>query len=134
MGARSDLNFPNESRVMAYPARVMRCLTNDCVRSRRAQKRGGDFEITSVEPGADANIADNRQLIRIAKTLDQLAKADEPFAAIGAAQHLALWRAWDEKPPNNAFVRRRLAAAELQENANAPSRQGAIAYHRTEAP
>ena len=40
--------FPDRARFLAYAARAMRGLLIDYVRSRRAQKRGGAFEITSL--------------------------------------------------------------------------------------
>lgn len=66
---------------MAYAARVMRRLIIDHARSRRAQKRGGQFEITSL--GADIeNAVDDRKLVRISQALDELAKAEPALAEV----------------------------------------------------
>ena len=47
---------------MSYAARVMRGLVIDHVRSRRARKRGGEFEFTSLESEAAAPEKLRRQL------------------------------------------------------------------------
>ena len=48
MSARDVGSFPDRARFMGYAARVMRGLIIDHARSRRALKRGGEFEITSL--------------------------------------------------------------------------------------
>ena len=47
MSSRDHAIFPDEARFMGYAARVMRGLIIDNARSRDANKRGGQFEITS---------------------------------------------------------------------------------------
>ena len=49
MAARDDRSFPDRARFLGYAARVMRGLIIDHARSRSAIKRGGEFEITSLE-------------------------------------------------------------------------------------
>jgi RNA polymerase sigma factor (TIGR02999 family) len=62
MAGQNQVSFPDRARFMAYAARVMRGLIIDHARNRRAQKRGAQFEITSLgNEGADA--ADHRELI-----------------------------------------------------------------------
>ena len=53
MSARADASFPDRARFMAYASRVMRGLIIDYARNRQAQKRGGEFEITSISAGVD---------------------------------------------------------------------------------
>ena len=48
MSGRADAAFPDRARFMAYASRVMRGLIIDYARNRQAQKRGGEFEITSI--------------------------------------------------------------------------------------
>ena len=75
MAGREKMSFPDQSRFMGYAARVMRGLIIDHARSRRAEKRGGRFEITSL--GAEIESpADGRELVRIGEALDELSKAD----------------------------------------------------------
>jgi RNA polymerase sigma factor (TIGR02999 family) len=73
--------FPDRARFMGYAARVMRGLIIDHARSRHAQKRGGQFHITSIGTEAE-NAVDDRELLRISEALDELAKADPALAEI----------------------------------------------------
>lgn len=57
---------------MAYAARVMRGLIIDYARNRKAQERGGCFEITSLDGDVAAPAADAAMLIRIGDALDAL--------------------------------------------------------------
>ena len=49
MSERDAIAFPDRARFMAYAARAMRGLIIDYARSRHAQKRGGQFEITALD-------------------------------------------------------------------------------------
>ena len=81
IAGKDRVSFPDCARFMGYAARVMRGLIIDYARSRSAQKRGGQFEITSV--GTEVmNAADDRELSRISQALDELAKADPSLAEI----------------------------------------------------
>jgi RNA polymerase sigma factor (TIGR02999 family) len=81
MAERDGTSFPDRPRFMGYAARVMRGLIIDHARSRRAQKRGGQFEITLAEIEL-ADAADSRELERISEALDELAKAEPSLAEI----------------------------------------------------
>lgn len=80
MAAREDSRFPDRARFMGYAARVMRGLIIDHARNHQAQKRGGQFEITSLENDNLGELADERELQRISDALDQLAKVDAELA------------------------------------------------------
>jgi RNA polymerase sigma factor (TIGR02999 family) len=82
MGGRSGVAFPDKARFMGYAARVMRGLIIDHARSRRAQKRGGQFEITTLEVDVADGAADQQDLTRISEALDELAKVDPTLAEI----------------------------------------------------
>jgi RNA polymerase sigma factor (TIGR02999 family) len=73
--------FPDRARFMAYASRVMRGLIIDHARNRGAQKRGGQFHITSIASALEQP-ADDRELMRIGEALDELAKIDAPLAEI----------------------------------------------------
>ena len=79
IAGREGTSFPDRNRFMGYAARVMRGLIIDHARSRCAQKRGGQFEITSfdVEIG---KAPDDRQLSRISDALEELVTI-EPLLA-----------------------------------------------------
>jgi ECF sigma factor len=67
--------------IYGYAARVMRGLIIDHARNRRAQKRDGQFEITSL--GTDTeNAVDDHKLVRISEALDELGKAEPTLVQI----------------------------------------------------
>jgi len=73
MAERSGPSFPDRARFMTYAARVMRGLIVDHARNRQAQKRGGQFEITSIGTKAIGDVAGGGELERISEALDELA-------------------------------------------------------------
>lgn len=82
MSARGDPSFPDQARFMGYAARVMRRLIIDHARERHAQKRGGLFEITSLDTDAMDNAVSHRELAAISDALDELASAEPALAEI----------------------------------------------------
>jgi RNA polymerase sigma factor (TIGR02999 family) len=74
--------FPDRNRFMAYASRVMRGLIIDYARSRQAQKRGGQFEITSMSTDVAEAVADTTELTRISEAQDALAAIDPRLALI----------------------------------------------------
>jgi len=80
--ARAGAEFPDRARFMAYASRVMRRLVIDYARRRRAQKRGGGFQITAMDREPEAPPADPEELVRISAALDDLAAADPPLAEL----------------------------------------------------
>jgi len=81
MAGHDRVSFPDKPRFMGYAARVMRGLIIDYARNRRAQKRGGQFEITSLGTDAEST-PDDRELARIGEALDQLAESDDALAEV----------------------------------------------------
>src|SRR5215467_10751027 len=82
MAGRSGTDFADRARFMGYAARVMRTLIIDHVRNRQAQKRGGQFELTSLTSGLVESSADARELTQISEALDKLAEADPELAEL----------------------------------------------------
>jgi len=82
MAARSGALFPDRGRFMGYATRVMRGLIIDHARNRQAQKRGGMFEITTLENKTLEDPADERELTQISEALDQLAKVEPTLAEL----------------------------------------------------
>jgi RNA polymerase sigma factor (TIGR02999 family) len=80
MAGRGDARFPDRARFMGYAARVMRGLIIDHARNRQAQKRGGQFEITSLVDENISEVSDVGELTRISEALDKLAKVDAELA------------------------------------------------------
>lgn len=81
MAEKDGTIFPDRPRFMGYAARVMRGLIIDHARAHQAQKRGGQFEITSIESQVE-DPPDHRELTRISEALDELAKADPALEEI----------------------------------------------------
>jgi RNA polymerase sigma factor (TIGR02999 family) len=82
MAARGEPSFPDRLRFIGYAARVMRRLIIDHARERQAQKRGGLFEITSLDTNAVENSVDHRKLSEIGDALDELGKVEPSLAEI----------------------------------------------------
>jgi len=82
MSARDGPSFPDRARFMGYAARVMRGLIIDHARERHAQKRGGLFEMTSLDTDAMENAVDHRELAQISEVLDELGKVEPALAEI----------------------------------------------------
>jgi RNA polymerase sigma factor (TIGR02999 family) len=82
ISGRSGASFPDRARFMAYAARVMRGLVIDHARRRRALRRGGHFELTSldVEPAAPSSRCPD--LEAIGDALDALARLDPALAEV----------------------------------------------------
>jgi RNA polymerase sigma factor (TIGR02999 family) len=123
IAVEDQVAFPDRARFMAYASRVMRGLIIDHARSRSAQKRGGEFHITSSESALEQP-ADERELSRIGETLDELAQIDPAlvevvdlkffcgftFAEIAAMKGLSertVQRQWEKA---RIFLRRKLSA------------------------
>jgi RNA polymerase sigma factor (TIGR02999 family) len=79
---RGDAAIPDQARFMGYAARVMRNLIIDHARNRQAQKRGGQFEITSFDTDIVENVVNDRELTQISESLEELAKLDASLSEL----------------------------------------------------
>jgi RNA polymerase sigma factor (TIGR02999 family) len=79
---REGIRYVDRERFMAYAAKAMRGLIIDYARSRQAMKRGGVFEITSLEGVSDEELVDPRELGDISDALDALAATDTALAEL----------------------------------------------------
>ncbi len=82
MARRGGMTFPDRARFMGYAARVMRGLIIDHAERGRAQKRGGQFEITSVDTNIADRPADAARLSAIGDALDELATTNAQLAEV----------------------------------------------------
>lgn len=82
MSGREGTSFPDRSRFMGYAARVMRGLIIDHARERHAQKRGGHFEITTLDTDAADHAIDHQNLTQISGALDELSKLEPGLAEV----------------------------------------------------
>lgn len=74
--------FPDRARFMAYAARVMRGLIVDHARNRHALKRGGAFQITSLDTKDAENLVNAQELEKISEALDELVQIDRSLAEV----------------------------------------------------
>jgi RNA polymerase sigma factor (TIGR02999 family) len=82
MSERDATAFPDRARFMAYAARAMRGLIIDHARSRHAQKRGGQFDITALDTNICNETADQMDLPQVGDALDGLAKLEPDLAQV----------------------------------------------------
>jgi RNA polymerase sigma factor (TIGR02999 family) len=82
ISCRADASFPDEARFMGYAARVMRGLVIDHARNRGAIKRGGEFELTSLDNHDAAIPVDPKELSAISDALDELVKVEPDLAEL----------------------------------------------------
>jgi RNA polymerase sigma factor (TIGR02999 family) len=80
---REGVAFPDRNRFMGYAAKAMRGLIIDYARRRQAQKRGGEFEITSISTDlAEPSSADPDELTLLSSALDELERTDPGLARV----------------------------------------------------
>ena len=77
---REATAFPDRTRFLAYAARAMRGLLIDYLRNRQAQKRGGQFEITSLPTELQVAAGEEFDVEKLNDALIWLAKIDERLA------------------------------------------------------
>ena len=82
ISGRERAAFPDRARFLAYAACAMRRLIIDYVRSRRAQKRGGAFEITSLPTELPERARAEGDLEGIGEALDSLGAVEPRLAQI----------------------------------------------------
>lgn len=79
---RRSVLFPDRARFISYAACAMRGLILNYARSRRAIKRGGGFEITSLPADVAEQVADITELQRLSDAIDELAGVDRRMAEV----------------------------------------------------
>src|SRR5262245_12170505 len=79
---RNDLQFPDRFRFLAYATRAMRGLVIDHARRRFAQKRGGEFKLTTLNTAVADNISNEDDLQQLSDALDALTETDSTLAEV----------------------------------------------------
>ena len=82
MSAGASPEFPDRARFLAYACRAMRGLVIDYIRSRSAQKRGGEFEFTALPTAVPAGVNEDLELERLGEAVDALAALDPRLARV----------------------------------------------------
>lgn len=82
MSQREALAFPDCARFLSYAGRAMRRLVIDRVRERKAQKRGGGLDITSLDTQTADEVAAPEFLQDVGDALDELAALQPELASV----------------------------------------------------
>lgn len=83
IAGRENLTFADQPRFLAYASRAMRGLIIDYVRTRRAKKRGRQFEITFDDEDLSAGEPQNAVALRqLGEALDALADLEPALAEL----------------------------------------------------
>jgi RNA polymerase sigma factor (TIGR02999 family) len=80
LNGRSQVAFPDERRFLKYASRAMRSLITDYVRTKRAQKRGGDITFIALSEDEAGPIGSS--LETLSDALDELAALDGALAEL----------------------------------------------------
>jgi RNA polymerase sigma factor (TIGR02999 family) len=70
------IEIGGQSQFLAFAARIMRSIIVDFVRSRRAERRGGDEVRVTLGPEIAQSRAPADEILRVNDALDELAKVD----------------------------------------------------------
>lgn len=84
IAGRESLPSADRSRFLGYASRAMRGLVIDYARSRRAKKRGREFQITLAddEPASSQAVQKAAELERLGDALDELADLEPALAEL----------------------------------------------------
>jgi RNA polymerase sigma factor (TIGR02999 family) len=82
MSSGGAASFPDRERFLAYASRAMRGLIIDYFRSRSAQKRGGEFEITVLPSEMLQGVEVDAELQRLSEAVDALGKVEPRLAQV----------------------------------------------------
>jgi RNA polymerase sigma factor (TIGR02999 family) len=99
--AAGRLNISDRAEFLGYAARVMRSVIVDCVRRRRAERRGGNGMPVSLDTGIGESIVDTSgrtrfsgrspedEIIGIDQALDELAQVDGRLVQVVEMRYFA---------------------------------------------
>jgi RNA polymerase sigma factor (TIGR02999 family) len=83
MRDREAGQFPDRARFLAYASRAMRGLVIDYVRNRQAKKRGGEFQLITMDDGqVSGDPTEVQSLESLSEALDVLASVDAMLAEL----------------------------------------------------
>ena len=82
ISGREAVAFPDRHRFLAYASRAMRGLIVDYVRTKRAQKRGGELTFIALEESVVETPAEGSDLVALVPALEHLATIDPALAEL----------------------------------------------------
>jgi RNA polymerase sigma factor (TIGR02999 family) len=81
-GERAGAQIPDRARFLAYASRAMRTLIIDYARSRRALKRGADFQITALPTDLPDAAVESDRLQHLSDAIEELASREPRLAQV----------------------------------------------------
>ena len=81
-GERAGAQIPDRARFLAYASRAMRTLIIDYARSRRALKRGAEFQITALPTELPEAAVESDGLQRLSDAIEELARMEPRLAQV----------------------------------------------------
>lgn len=82
IAGRQALVFPDRNRFLGYASRAMRHIVIDYVRQRRARKRGGELDFTTLNDDREAAPGEAQHLEAVGTALDELAELEPALAQL----------------------------------------------------
>ena len=77
-----DAAFADRLHFFAYASRVLRSIVVDTVREERAQRRGGDAQVVTLDTMAGEGLAPTIDVEKVNDALEDLARLDPPLARL----------------------------------------------------
>jgi RNA polymerase sigma factor (TIGR02999 family) len=82
LAGRPGATFNDRLQVLAYSSRVLRSIVVDLVREQRAQRRGGDHALVTLDTAAAAGLPPSVDVEAVNDALDDLARLDPGLARL----------------------------------------------------
>lgn len=82
IAGREALSFPDRNHFFGYASRAMRAIVIDYVRTRRAQKRGGNLTFTTLDEQRDGALSEVRHLETVSAAVDELGDLEPALAQL----------------------------------------------------
>ena len=82
LAAAPQREFADRLRFLAYASRALRSIVIDLVREQRAQRRGGDLALVTLDTAAGEGIPESVDVETVNAALDDLAKLDPGLARL----------------------------------------------------
>ncbi len=77
-----ERQFPDRLHFLAYASRALRSMLIDIVREQRAQRRGGEYAIVTLDTAAGSGFEPSLDVETVSGALDDLAKLDAGLARL----------------------------------------------------
>lgn len=82
LASGAEHKFVNRLHFLAYASRTVRSIVVDIVREQRTQRRGGEFDLVTLDTAAQEGMAGEIDIEAVNGALDDLAKLDPALARL----------------------------------------------------